>query len=609
MLHIDRMVTEIKTHNGVVRAVDGVSVEIQPGEIFALVGESGCGKSMTALSIMRLLPETGTVSEGTVTVDDQEIMGLPESLMRQIRARKIGIIFQEPATSLNPVMTVGDQILETIRLHTSLRGEEAREEAIEWLRKVGLPNPEQRMEMFPHEMSGGQKQRIMIAMVLAAKPDFLIADEPTTALDVTIQAQILELLKSLRDSEGIGILLITHDLAVVAQVADKVGLMYAGQLIEVAKANEFFNKPLHPYARSLLQALPDGKRKGKDLEAVPGVVPSLTTKFVGCRFAPRCSRRKPECTASEIVFDTTKNHPVRCLYPSETEVDLRTHAVQIPLLSESHSEILKVSDYSVSFPINSNSLFRRTQYRTVVDKVSFSVKKGMTTALIGESGSGKTTVARGILQLLRDVAKTEGMALLNGVDLERASEKDLRQIRSKIQVIFQDPFSSLNPRMRVREILQEGLIHLRPDIAKAEALDRIEDMLLQCGLRSDALTRYPHEFSGGQRQRLAIARALVVEPQLLICDEPTSALDVSVQAQILNLLNHIQEERELSYLFITHNFGVVRYLADEVVVMQNGKIVEQGKAWKILNDPQTEYTKRLLVAVPNFDGLENVVEQ
>lgn len=603
MLQISNMVTEILTSEDTVRVVDGLSLTLNRGEICALVGESGCGKSMTAFSLLRLLPSSGRVSSGVVTVDGTEIMGLPEAAMRNIRSSKISLIFQEPATSLNPVMTVGDQIVETILLHTPLRGDEARAKALDWLKKVGIPEPERRMKSFPFELSGGQKQRVMIAIVLAAEPNYLIADEPTTALDVSVQAQILDLLKQLKETENIGILLITHDLAVVAQVADRVGLMYAGELVEEASAREFFSKPLHPYARNLLKALPEGKQKSQMLEAIPGMVPRLNREFHGCRFAERCKKARPECSEHKVALQEIGGRKVRCLFPENDPVELPRSDVVVEREQKNVPRILEVKDYSVWFPIRGGFL-HPTEYAKAVNNVSFDVLRGLTTALIGESGSGKTTVARGILQLLRQQAKITGSALLNGKDLGSLNGPELRQARVDMQVIFQDPFSSLNPRMRVKEILLEGLESLHPDIPASEALGRIEGVIGLCGLRSDSLNRYPHEFSGGQRQRLAIARALVVEPKLLICDEPTSALDVSVQAQILNLLNEIQRSRDISYLFITHNFGVVRYLADEVIVMKSGEVVEAGSAEEILNRPKDPYTCRLLEAVPNFDSLK-----
>ena len=493
MLQISNMVTEILTSEDTVRVVDGLSLTLNRGEICALVGESGCGKSMTAFSLLRLLPSSGRVSSGVVTVDGTEIMGLPEAAMRNIRSSKISLIFQEPATSLNPVMTVGDQIVETILLHTPLRGDEARAKALDWLKKVGIPEPERRMKSFPFELSGGQKQRVMIAIALAAEPNYLIADEPTTALDVSVQAQILDLLKQLKETENIGILLITHDLAVVAQVADRVGLMYAGELVEEASAREFFSKPLHPYARNLLKALPEGKQKSQMLEAIPGMVPRLNREFHGCRFAERCKKARPECSEHKVALPEIGGRKVRCLFPENDPVELPRSDVVVEREQKNVPRILEVKDYSVWFPIRGGFL-HPTEYAKAVNNVSFDVLRGLTTALIGESGSGKTTVARGILQLLRQQAKITGSALLNGKDLCSLNGPELRQARVDMQVIFQDPFSSLNPRMRVKEILLEGLESLHPDIPASEALGRIEGVIGLCGLRSDSLNRYPHEF-------------------------------------------------------------------------------------------------------------------
>lgn len=602
MLQISNMVTDILTSEDTVRVVDGLSLELRPGEFCALVGESGCGKSMTAFSLLRLLPSTGRITSGVVTVDGTEIMGLPESMMRHIRSSKISLIFQEPATSLNPVMTVGDQIVETIELHTALRGVKARAKALEWLKKVGIPEPERRIDSFPHELSGGQRQRVMIAIALAAQPKYLIADEPTTALDVTIQAQILDLIKSLRDSENIGVLLITHDLTVVAQVADRVGLMYAGELVEEASAQDFFSSPYHPYARNLLKALPEGKDKSHPLQAIPGMVPRLNRKFVGCRFADRCTEARAECRRGDVPLTDFGTRRVRCLFPIKSKVELPRSDAAVESAATEAGALLQVRDYNVWFPTHGGFL-RRPDYVKAVQDVSFDVLRGRTTALVGESGSGKTTVARGVLQLLRSAAHINGSARLDGTELSELKGQALLEARRRIQVIFQDPFSSLNPRMRVKEILLEGLESLRSGTSASEAIDRAESAVNLCGLRSDSLYRYPHEFSGGQRQRLAIARALLVEPELLICDEPTSALDVSVQAQILNLLNEIQKNRGISYLFITHNFSVVRYLADDVIVMKDGRVVESGTAAEVLNTPREVYTQNLLNAVPNFDAL------
>jgi peptide/nickel transport system ATP-binding protein len=625
MLQTHDLKVALDAEAGLVKAIDGLTMAIDRGETFALVGESGCGKSMTALALMRLLPENAIVANGDVRLDREDLLALPEAAMRRIRGGRIGMIFQEPSTSLNPVMRVGDQLVEAIEAHTELRGAAARAKAIEWLRKVGIPEPERRIDEYPFRMSGGQKQRVMIAMTLATEPDFLVADEPTTALDVTIQAQVLDLLKQLQREQGLGLLLITHDLAVVAGMAHRVALMYAGQIIEVATADEFFSAPKHPYARALLRALPDATRRGHALQAIPGTVPPLTQDFPGCRFAPRCDRVMPHCagTVPELLElgarDATGHaHSVRCLLyvPGAAQGGAETAppaAAAAPRAAEPGADaatgarreagatpLLDVRDLSVRFALRKGFLQRRSAVFHAVDRVSFHVGHGETLALVGESGCGKTTTGKAIVQLLRSLADVDGQALLEGKNLLDLQGDALVQARRDLQIIFQDPFASLNPRMRVMDILEEGLVALNPDLDAAARRQRIEALVDQVGLRHDALGRYPHEFSGGQRQRIAIARALAVRPKLIVCDEPTSALDVSVQAQILNLLADLQRELGVSYLFITHNIGVVEYIADRVAVMRAGRIVEQGTTAEVLEHPREAYTRTLIDAVPRL---------
>ncbi|MGE5666462.1 MAG: ABC transporter ATP-binding protein [Betaproteobacteria bacterium] len=606
MLDIKNLTTELDSDSGLVRAVDALSLAIAAGETFALVGESGCGKSMTALSILRLLPDNGRVAAGTVNVEGSEVLELRESRMRDVRGRKISIIFQEPATSLNPVMTVGRQITEVIERHTALRGDAARAKAVEWLRRVGIPEPERRVDTYPFQLSGGQKQRVMIAIALAAEPDLVIADEPTTALDVTIQAQILDLLKDLQREQGMAMLLITHDLAVVSQMAHKVALMYAGQVVEVASAAEFFARPLHPYAANLFEALPDSAKRGRQLASIRGTVPPLDREFEGCRFADRCQAVMERCRSTRpALVEPAPGHTVRCLLfdGGARNAEVRAPAVEVAPLPPGHAAdetVLELVDYKVWFPIRAGLLKRTVGHVKAVDGVSFRVGAGRTLALVGESGSGKTTVGKALLQLLRGVAEVSGTASLLGQPLDSLDGEALRAARRNAQIIFQDPFASLNPRMRVVEILEEGMASLRPEIDATERRARVSALIERVGLRANALERFPHEFSGGQRQRLAIARALAVEPRLIVCDEPTSALDVSVQAQILNLLEELQRETGVAYLFITHNFGVVEYLADEIAVMKNGRLVEAGPAERVLEHPEHEYTRTLLAAVPRL---------
>jgi peptide/nickel transport system ATP-binding protein len=627
MLNIEQLQVELDVDDGVVRAIAGLSLAIQRGETFALVGESGCGKSMTALALMRLLPENGLVTGGDVHIGQGaqaiDVLGLPEMSMRGVRGARIGMIFQEPATSLNPVMRVGDQINETIEAHTALRGAAARAKAIDWLRRVGIPEPERRIADYPFRMSGGQKQRVMIAMTLAAEPDFLIADEPTTALDVTIQAQILELLKDLQREHRMGLLLITHDLAVVSGMAQQVALMYAGQIVEVASAEDFFRAPKHPYAQALLRALPGTGKRDEPLEAIAGTVPALTQDFHGCRFAPRCARVMAHCASTlPQLMDVGPRHQVRCLMftppgapaalpprwggnasgPAEPDPrrSLEGRAGRGAVVAENALPLLDVQDLKVRFPLKRGLLGGASSWFDAVGGVSFSVARGQTLALVGESGCGKTTIGKAIVQLLRRTASTQGRALLEGQDLFALQGAALLAARRDVQIIFQDPFASLNPRLRVFELLEEGLQALRPDMDAAARRVRIEMLTEQVGLRSDALGRYPHEFSGGQRQRIAIARALAVSPKLIVCDEPTSALDVSVQAQILNLLRELQRELGVSYLFITHNIGVVETIADRIAVMRAGRIEEQGECAAVLGSPQSKYTQTLLKAVPRL---------
>jgi len=603
-LNVKNLVVDLQTEVGMARAVDALNITLNQGQTFALVGESGCGKSMTALSLLRLLPDNAVIQSGQVQLSDVDVFQLSENQMRTIRGRRISIIFQEPSTSLNPVMTVGDQILEVIFQHTDLKAEQAHARAVEWLTKVGLPEPERRMGSYPFEMSGGQLQRVMIAIALAAEPDLLIADEPTTALDVTIQAQILDLLKSLQRERGMAMLLITHDLAVVSGMADQVALMYAGQIVEVASAADFFVRPSHPYAKLLLQALPGEDLRGRQLAAIQGTVPPLTQAFKGCRFAPRCPYRADACVEKTVGMTAlTEAHHVRCVRlhdASLQSVSLPPLLERANALSTDHSTLLSVKDLSVTYSMGGGILGGKKTFQAV-KKVSFDIQKGQTLALVGESGCGKTTIGKALLQLLTPQTQIGGQAFLNGQDLFTLKGQALQESRRQLQIIFQNPFGSLNPRMRVLEILEEGMKSLHPEWSSDQRRDDLRALMDQVGLRADALDRYPHEFSGGQRQRIAIARALAVKPSLIVCDEPTSALDVSVQAQILNLLRELQDSLGVSYLFVTHNIGVVAYLADKVAVMNAGEIVEMGDASQILNNPQDAYTKTLLSAVPKLN--------
>lgn len=553
ILNVQNLDVVIDTGEAWRHAVQALALTVHRGETFALVGESGSGKSMTALALMRLLPEALRVTQGNIVVGGVDINTLSESSMRTVRGGRAGMIFQEPGTSLNPVLRVGDQLCEAIVTHTDLRGIAARRRAVQWLKRVGIPESEQRIDDYPFQFSGGQKQRIMIAIALAAEPELLIADEPTTALDVTVQAQVLSLIRDIQQELGMAVLLITHDLAVVRDVADTVALMRYGEIVETASADQFFNAPKHPYARELFAAIPTFAKRGQPL-----------------------SPQVPE----------TGIHRASILNTGSPAI------IQTPALV--------VEQLEIGYPIRKGLLRRQVGVNQAVQGVNFSLQRGETLALVGASGCGKTTVAKALLRLLDSSAVIAGTARLGDQHLLTASRTELKALRRRIQIVFQDPFASLDPRMRVREILQEGIEALRPEWKAAEQSQRISALLERVGLPSDAGDRYPHEFSGGQRQRIAIARALAVEPEVLILDEPTSALDVSVQAQILDLLTDLQKETGMAYLFITHNFGVVEYLADRVAVMDAGRIVEFGEATQVLQAPKSAVTRELLAAVPRL---------
>jgi peptide/nickel transport system ATP-binding protein len=510
------------------KVVDDISFDIYQGETFALVGESGSGKSITALSVLRLLPPNARIQASEISLQGDNLLRRAEYEMCQVRGRRIGLIFQDPMSSLNPVMTIGDQIEEVIKLHFDLPQQAVKQRVLELLRQVEIPKPEQRISDYPHQLSGGQRQRVMIAIALAGEPDLLIADEPTTSLDVTIQAQILNLLKTLQKQTGMSLWLISHDLALVSNMADRVAVMQRGKIVETGYCDEFFRHPKHPYTQKLLSALPSMQS---------------------------------------------------CLKHSRQE----------------RPPLLQVDDFKVHYPIRKGIFKRVVDHVRAVDGVSFTIQQGKTLALVGESGCGKTTLGKGLLNL---IPGTAGQVKIDGVALDTLQGEALRQKRADMQIVFQDPFSSMNPRMLVGDIVAEGIRALHPGVSAVDRQARVSQLLRQVGLPEDAAQRYPHEFSGGQRQRICIARALAVDPKLIICDEPTSALDVSVQAQIIELLKSLQREKGVSYLFITHDLAVVAEIADEVAVMHQGRIVEYGSVAQVLTEPQQAYTKKLLGAVP-----------
>jgi peptide/nickel transport system ATP-binding protein len=639
LLEIRDLRTWLSGEDATVRAVDGVDIAIGHGETFALLGESGCGKSMTALSIARLLPDNGRIVSGTVRLSGTDLLGLAEARMREVRGRRIGMIFQEPGTSLNPVLTVGSQIAEVIQCHTPLRGSDVVRRSVELLDAVGIPDARRTLGEYPFQLSGGMKQRVMIAGALACEPELLIADEPTTALDVTIQAQVLELLKTLQAQRSMSILLITHDLGVVAQMAHKVGVMYAGHIVEQASSERFFAEPAHPYSRKLFESLPSAAGRTKGLAVIRGSVPSMTHSFAGCRFVERCDVKQAHCGNQLPDWeDLGAQHGVRCFLYSATQAESPDGATlqeraggSEPISTEKDSidgnsneqtgseqtsierisvvpratglgdsesaPLLRVDSLAVHFPIQ-RGLFKRTVGTVkAVDGISLQIREGESVALVGESGCGKTTAGKAIVRLLQP---TSGRVLIGQTDLASVGDADMRARRKDFQIVFQDPFASLNPRMRVADIIEEGMLALAMGDPQWRR-HRVDELLSQVGMLPETKSRYPHEFSGGQRQRIAIARALAVDPKLLICDEPTSALDVSVQAQILNLLTDLQTRLGLSYLFITHDFSVVEFIAHQVAVMYLGRIVEYGSCEALLSNPRHPYTRALLSAVPTID--------
>ena len=606
LLRLENVKVRLGSGANAVRPVDDVSFEIRRGETYALLGESGCGKSMTALSILRLLPgPAGRITEGHIFLDGEDLTALPEAEMRAIRGARIAMIFQEAATSLNPVLTIGSQISEVLKQHCGMKGNVARQRVLELLDAVGIPDAGRRYSEYPHQLSGGMKQRVMISIALAGEPDLLIADEPTTALDVTIQAQVLELLQELQQKTGMAILLITHDLGIVAGMADRVAVMYAGQLVEESSCERFFAGARHPYSQKLFQSLPDIKKRDHALDTIKGSVPPLYYQFSGCRFAERCDYAWDYCQNNVPRWlNLSAGRHVRCHLADETISSPRIStaveqkqavALQQPACS---SPLLEVSGLKVHFPIHKGVFKRVAGYVFAVDGVSMEIPTGCTQALVGESGCGKTTVGKSILQLIRP---TDGSVRFDKTELTTLGGQQLRRLRSDFQFIFQDPYSSMNPRMMVGDIVEEGMIAQGIGKNRKQRRERVEQLFVQVGLSAEHLARYPHEFSGGQRQRICIARALAVDPRLIVCDEPTSALDVSVQAQILNLLKQLQSEMGLSYLFITHNISVVAYLADRVAVMYLGRIVEEGTVANVLERPLHPYTQALLSAVPVVD--------
>ncbi|RKE71048.1 ABC transporter ATP-binding protein [Pseudorhodoplanes sinuspersici] len=600
LLEVEDLHVQFLTSRGIVRAVEGLSFHVDPGEIVAIVGESGSGKSVSALSIMRLLPRhTGRIPKGRVTFNGRDLLKLSDEQMREIRGRDISMIFQEPMTSLNPILTIGMQLTEPLLIHMGMTTEQARARAIELLGLVGIPDPARRLEQYPHQFSGGMRQRVMIAIGLACNPKLIIADEPTTALDVTIQAQILELMKNLSRKLNIALIVITHNLGVVARYADRVIVMYSSQLVEENDADDVFHRPRHPYSMGLLRSVPRLDRpRGAKLETIEGLPPNAAAPPPGCRFAPRCPYKIAICETEPRLLRTDTGGLSRCHRHEEiAEGKIVWTAADQALqtsITKTGTPLLSVRHLTKHFEVRGGLRAASGTVRAVQD-VSFDILPGETLGLVGESGCGKTTVGRLILRL---EDPTEGELRFEGRDLTTASAADMKAVRRKIQVIFQDPYSSLNPRMTVGQIIGEPLHVYKLVPNRKGENERVAQLLEQVGLRPEMAARYPHQLSGGQRQRVGIARALAMEPSFIVCDEAVSALDVSIQGQIINLLEDLQRRLGLAYLFIAHDLAVVRHISMRVVVMYFGRVMEVADRDEIYRNPLHPYTKVLLDAAP-----------
>jgi peptide/nickel transport system ATP-binding protein len=599
-IEVDDLRTYFHTAEGIIKAVDGISFRIPMGQTLGIVGESGSGKSVTSLSIMRLLSNSARIESGRIALLGKDLVKLPELQMQSIRGKDMSMIFQEPMTSLNPVYTVGSQVAEAIIIHQHVSHVEARQRTIELFREVGIPNPEQRVDAYPHQMSGGQKQRVMIAMALSCNPKLLIADEPTTALDVTIQAQILEILRKLRDERGMAILFITHDLGVIAEIADEVLVMYRGEMVEQGSVLEIFSNPQHPYTKGLLACRP---RLDTKYRRLPTVDDFMTVERVDGQIQIR-EKRMTEERLRELTAEGRGAllHPQSELAAMGHPWEQTPRAADTICVAEGMQPLLEVENLAVHFPIKRGLLGRTVDHVRAVDGISFKVYKGQTLGLVGESGCGKTTTGRALLRLIEP---TGGKIVFAGTDLRSLNSRELRCFRRRMQIVFQDPYGSLNPRMTIESAITEPMIIQGLGKTSRERRDRAAALLEEVGMSTNHLRRYPHEFSGGQRQRICIARAIAVEPEFLICDESVSALDVSVQAQVLNLLNELQHSRGLTYIFISHDLSVVKFMADMMAVMNGGKIVEFGPSQAIYAAPREEYTRKLISATPN-DDLESI---
>ena len=616
LLDIRDLHTDIEIRSGVVHALSGVDLHVNPGETLGIVGESGSGKTMTALSLMGLLPQGGSVSSGQIILDGQDLTKLALKEKRKLRGTKVGMIFQDPLTSLNPTMKIGLQVCEPLRVHKKLSKKEALERAVEILKRVGMPRPEVVINNYPHQLSGGMRQRVMIAMALVCKPRILIADEPTTALDVTTQMQILDLIDELRDEYQMGVILITHDLGVVAGHTDRVAVMYAGRIVETAPTKTLFTEPKHRYTSSLMAALPErALAAGTKLFSIPGAPPSLTNLPVGCRFASRCLWAGAECVERYPDLSGEGFHTYSCFHPvqegDESPAELQAKLEGSAPIDEAVAEpgarvvygevedtdevLLDVKEASREYASSGSGFLKRDKgVVSAVDRVSITLKKGETYGLVGESGCGKSTMGR----LIAGLEPPSGGAIeLGGRDLATLKGRDAVRIHRDVQMMFQDSYAAMDPRMRIDQILAEPM-SIQKTGNKRQMAERIMEIIEQVGLTEEILDRYPHEFSGGQLQRIGFARSLTLAPDLIVADEPVSALDVSVQAQVLNLMKDLQAELGLSYLFISHDLAVVQYMADRIGVMYLGRIVEEGPAKEVVENPKHPYTKALIDSIP-----------
>ena len=606
-LEVDNLTTEIQLSRSVVHAVGNVDLRIDAGQTLGLVGESGCGKSMLSLSVLGLLPPGGKIVEGSIKLGDRELVGMPDADLRALRGNEVAMIFQDSQSSLNPTKSIGEQVAEPVRLHRGASKAAGRDRALEVLELVGLPRPRERLGDYPHQLSGGMRQRVMIAIALACNPNVLLADEPTTALDVTIQAQILELLDDLKDRLGMATLLVTHDMGVVSGRADRINVMYAGRIVETARTDRLFSAMRHPYTQALLGSIPRLEQdRSKALLSVPGLPPDLTNLPPGCRFAARCRFADDQCRAEEPPLrGEDPEHRYACWHPVDGPV-IKPPDIVVPNgttaaaatahdVGPSTGHLLDLVDLVREYPVTAGAVLkRRVGSVKAVSGVTLHVDAGESLGLVGESGCGKTTLGKLIVGIETPDA---GRITLGGEEIYRKRGQELRRSRRDLQMMFQDPYASLDPRMRVQTILREPLVVQRIDNAK-EQDQRIRLMLDEVGLPLGALERYPHEFSGGQRQRIALARALMLEPKVIVADEPVSALDVSIRSQVLNLMKRLQAEHQMASVVISHDLAVVKYLADRIGVMYLGKIVELGTGDAIYTRPAHPYTEALIKAIP-----------